>query len=83
MRKHDGEICPVFLHCPQQEALRRVGNPDRIERGKLSSAEGLIDYVGGRNFTAVPREDCIRFDTGAMPPDAVAREIVGRLGLAG
>jgi chloramphenicol 3-O-phosphotransferase len=31
----------------------------------------------------VPREECIKFDTGAMPPDAVAREIVERFGLAG
>lgn len=83
VRRHGGEIYPVFLHCAQEEALRRVGNPDRIERGKLGSAEGLIDYLDGRNFTAVPRADCIKFDTGAMPPDAVAREIVGRLGLAG
>jgi hypothetical protein len=83
VRQYDGEICPVFLHCPQEEALRRVGNPDRIERGKLSSAEGLIDYLGGRNFTAVPRADCITYDTSTMPADAVARAIVGRLGLAG
>ena len=82
VRRHGGEICPVYLHCSHEETLRRVGNPDRIERGKLTSAEGLIDYVGGRNFTAVPRADCITLDTGAMPPDAVAGEIVGRLGLA-
>ena len=81
MRQYDGEMLPVFLHCPQEEAPRRVGNPDRIERRKLTSAEELINYLDGRSFTAVPREDCIEFDTGAIPPGAVAREIVGRLGL--
>jgi len=81
LRQYDGEMLPVFLHCPQEEAPRRVGNPDRIERRKLTSAEELINYLDGRSFTAVPREDCIEFDTGAMPPGAVAREIVGRLGL--
>ncbi len=83
MRQYDGEMLPVFLHCPQEEALRRVGNRDRVERGKLTSAEGLIDFLNDRDFTAVPREECITFDTGAMPPDAVARAIVGRLGLGG
>jgi chloramphenicol 3-O-phosphotransferase len=82
VRRHGGEMFPVFLHCSQQEALRRVGNPDRIARGKVTSAEGLIDYVGDRDFTSVPREECIKFDTGAMPPDAVARAIVDRFGLA-
>jgi chloramphenicol 3-O-phosphotransferase len=82
VRQYGGEMCPVFLHCPQEEALRRVGNADRVERGKLSSAEGLIEFLGDRNFTTVPREDCISFDTGAMPPDAVAREIVDRFRLA-
>src|SRR5262249_34910529 len=83
VRRHGGEIFPVFLHCPHEEVLRRVGNPDRIERGKVTSAEGLINFVDGKNFTSVPREGCITFDTGAMPPDAVAREIVERFGLAG
>jgi tRNA uridine 5-carbamoylmethylation protein Kti12 len=82
VRQYSGEICPVFLHCPPEEALRRVGNPDRVERGKLTSTEGLVDYVGDRDFTSVPREECIEFDTGAMLPDAVARAIVDRFGLA-
>ena len=82
LRRYDGEMLPVFLHCPQEEALRRVGNPDRVERRKLTSAEGLINFLDGHNFTSVPRADCIKFDTGAMSPGAVAREIVGRFGLA-
>jgi hypothetical protein len=82
VRQYDGEMLPVFLHCPKEEALRRVGNSDRVERRKLTSAEGLINYLDANNFTSVPREDCITFDTGEMLPDAVAREIVGRFGLA-
>src|SRR5262245_46103524 len=80
--QYGGELLPVFLHCSPEEAARRVGNPDRVERGKLTSAEGLNNFLGGRNFTSVPREDCIKFDTEAMSPDAVAREIVGQFGLA-
>jgi chloramphenicol 3-O-phosphotransferase len=82
VRRHDGEMLPVFLHCSHEEAVRRIGNPDRIARGKVTSAEGLIDFIDGRNFTSVPREECIKFDTGAMLPETVAREIVERFGLA-
>src|SRR5690242_7194982 len=82
VRRHDGEMLPVFLHCAQEEALRRIGNPDRIERGKVSSAEGLIDYLGGRDFTSVPREECIKLDTGTMPPESTAAEIVRHFGLS-
>jgi hypothetical protein len=83
VRRHGGEMLPVFLHCPQEEALRRVGNPDRVARGKVTSAEGLINFIDGGDFTSVPRADCIKFDTGVMLPDAVAREIVGRFSLVG
>jgi len=82
VRRQGGEMLPVFLHCSHEEAVRRIGNPDRIARGKLTSPEGLVNYLDGRDFTAVPREECITFDTGAMLPDAVARAIVDRFGLA-
>lgn len=81
--QYGGELLPVFLHCSREEAARRVGNPDRVERRKLSTAEDLIDYLDGHNFTSVPRADCVKLDTEAMPPDAVAEEIVRRFALRG
>ena len=81
VRRYDGKMHSVFLHCAREEALQRVGNVDRVQRGKVTSAEGLIDFVDGMTFTSVPREDCISFDTGAMLPDAVAQGIVDRFGL--
>ncbi len=81
--KYGAEMLPVFLHCSREEAARRVGNPDRVERGKLTSVEGLINFVDGRDFTSVPREDCVKFDTEMMQPDAVAEEIVRRFALRG
>src|SRR3954467_7399452 len=30
LHRHGGELLPVYLHCSREEALRRVGNPDRI-----------------------------------------------------
>ena len=80
--QYGGKLLPVFLHCSREEMARRVGNSDRAARGKLTSAEGLNNFLDGRDFTSVPRDNCIKFDTEAMPPDAVAREIVGRFRLA-
>src|SRR5258708_16168667 len=62
MQRHGGELLPVFLHCSREEAVRRVGNPDRVARRKVTSGESLIEYLDGNNFTAVPRADCLRLD---------------------
>jgi len=80
-QRHGGELLPVFLHCSREEALRRVGNADRVERRKMASAEALTKYLDDYNFTPVPRPGCLAIDTGAMPPEAAAREIIGHFGL--
>jgi hypothetical protein len=36
VRQRGGELLPVFLRC-REEAVRRVGNPDRVERRKMTS----------------------------------------------
>jgi hypothetical protein len=76
MRRNDGELLPVFLHCSRAEAARRVGNPDRVERRKMTSAESLSQYLDDNNFAPVPRSDCLRLDTEVRPAEATAREIV-------
>jgi hypothetical protein len=81
VRQHGGELLPVFLHCSREEAARRVGNPDRVERRKLTSAESLIEDLDRNNFSPVPRPDCITLDTGVRPAEATAREIIGHFGL--
>ena len=34
MAEIGGELLPAHLNCSDQEIARRIGNPDRIERGK-------------------------------------------------
>lgn len=80
-QRHGGELLPVFLHCSREEAARRVGNPDRVERRKLTSPETLLKDLDRYDFTSVPRKDCVEFDTGAMSPDAVAQKIAERFRL--
>jgi hypothetical protein len=81
MHRHGGELLPVFLHCSREEALRRVGNPDRVARRKISSGDHLIRELDRYDLTAVPRADCVRLDTGMNPADVTAQAIVRHFGL--
>lgn len=83
VQRHGGELLPVFLHCSREEALRRVGNPDRVARRKLSSREHLIRDLDRSDLTAVPRADCLRLDTSIEPAEVTARKIVRHFGLDG
>jgi hypothetical protein len=81
MQRHGGKLLPVFLHCSREEAARRVGNPDRLERRKLTSPDILIRDFDRYDFAPVPRADCLKFDTGTRPAEATAREIIAHFGL--
>jgi hypothetical protein len=81
VRRHGGELLPVFLHCSRKEATRRVGNPDRVERRKMTSVPSLIKELEAYSFTAVPRDGCLTLDTGVRPAEATAREIISHFGL--
>lgn len=81
MQRRGGELLPVFLHCSREEAMRRVGNPDRVERRKMASDEALANYLDSNNFTAAPRADCLKMDTGAAPAEVTAQKIVDHFAL--
>jgi hypothetical protein len=81
MQRRNGELLPVFLHCSREEAARRVGNPDRAERRKMTSQEGLFRDLDNFIFPPVPRSDCLELDTEARSADLNAQEIVRRFGL--
>jgi hypothetical protein len=81
VKRHGGELLPAFLHCSRDEALRRVGNPDRFERRKMTSAEELNENLDDYSFTSVPRADCLMLDTGMRSAEATAHEIVRHFGL--
>lgn len=76
------ELLPVFLHCSRQEAVRRVGNPDRAERRKLTSAEGLDAFLDQHKLTQVPRPNCLSLETDTRSPEATAQEIIRHFRLA-
>jgi hypothetical protein len=81
MHRHEGELLPVFLHCSREEAVRRVGNPDRVERRKMTSAESLIRHLDNDNLAPVPRPHCLKLNTEVRSAEATAEEIVRHFGL--
>jgi hypothetical protein len=81
MRRRGGELLPVFLQCSREEAVRRIGNPDRVERRKMTSAEALLRDLELYNLSPVPRADCLKLDTEVRPAEATARAIVNHFGL--
>ena len=81
MQRRGAKLLPVFLHCSREEALRRVGNPDRVARRKIISGDHLTRDLDRYDLTAVPRSDCIKLDTGVNPAEVTAKNIVGHFRL--
>jgi hypothetical protein len=75
VQRRGAKLLPVFLHCSREEALRRVGNPDRVARRKIISGDHLTRDLDRYDLTAVPRPDCIKLDTSINPADVTAQEI--------
>ena len=82
LQSHAAEFLPVYLHCSKEEAARRVSNPDRVERRKITTAEGLDRFHSGCVMAPIPRENCLKIDSEAMPADQAAETIVRHFGLA-
>jgi hypothetical protein len=75
VQRRGAKLLPVFLHCSREEALRRVGNPDRVARRKIISGDHLTRDLDRYDLTAVPRPDCLKLDTSINPADVTAQEI--------
>jgi hypothetical protein len=70
-----GQLLPVFLRCSREEAGRRIGNPDRVARGKISTGQGLDRFLDQFDLTPVPRADCLNLDTDSSSPQTTAKMI--------
>ena len=75
------EILPVFVHCPEDEIERRIGAPDRVELGKLSSMAMLRNMLYWKPSIPIPLPNSISIDTSTTSPEEAARTIVDRFEL--
>jgi hypothetical protein len=80
VERSGGQLLPVFLRCAKDVAIGRVGNPDRVERRKMTSVESLERFLG-QKLTQVPRPDCLVLDTDESSPEATAGAIIRHFGL--
>ena len=81
VKQHAGEMLPVYLSCSREEAIRRVGNTDRAERRKITSAKGLDQFLAQFNISPVPRANCLMLDSEAKSAEETAQQIIRHFGL--
>lgn len=82
LQSHAAEFLPVYLYCSREEAARRVPNPDRVERRKITTAEGLDSFHSGCVMAPIPRENCLKLDSEAMSAVQAAETIIRHFDLA-
>jgi hypothetical protein len=82
LRRHGGLLLPAFLSCSRKTLEARVGAPDRAQRRKVTSKEGLDRCLARWNLVAVPRASCYPVDTDSATPAEAAAAIVAHFGLA-
>lgn len=81
LARHGGLLLPVFLACSRRTLEERVGAADRVQRGKVTSKEGLDRCFSRWNLVPVPRPNCYIVDTDIAAPSEAARDVVAHFGL--
>ena len=81
VKKHGGQMLPVFLKCSEEEAIRRVSNADRVERRKISSERSFNRFIARYNISPVRQGNCLEVDSQAQSADDAAQEIVRHFNL--
>ena len=79
LKQTGSSLVPVFLHCEVAELERRVGNDDRKQAGKITTASALRKTLSEWNCIPIPRDNCITIDTTTGSPEAAAEAIAAML----
>lgn len=83
VQEFGGSVSYVYLTCSEQTLMKRVVAPERRERGKLSTQDGLKNYLAANNFEPAPRDACLQLSTEISSPLANAQAIALHFGLIG
>jgi hypothetical protein len=81
-QQRGGELHPVYLQCSTEEIVRRIGNPDRVAKKKMSSEQGARNFMAQHRVCEVPRPTCLVLDSEKCSADENAEQIIGHFGLA-
>lgn len=66
---------PVWLTCPEEELIRRVGLPGRHARLKMRDPEGLRQLLHAEGMLPAP-PDALVLDTSTISPREAANHII-------
>lgn len=75
-KSYGGEILPVYLYCSEQEAMKRIGNIDRAKRKKISTKNGLQNFLSENNITWLPQKNCLKLTTENITAKETAEIII-------
>jgi hypothetical protein len=81
VRRHGGELLPVFLECSTAEIFKRVSNADRVARKKMASEQSAREFMTEHRVSPVPRPTCLVLDSGANTAEANAERIISHFNL--
>ncbi|MEM9280079.1 MAG: AAA family ATPase [Pseudomonadota bacterium] len=70
---------PVKLVCEQNELIRRITNPDREEKLKLTDPARLTEIIEKYDHLELDDLNWLELDTTTQHPDDIIRRIQGRL----
>jgi hypothetical protein len=79
---NQGRLIPAYLFADTNTLNQRVSNPDRLERRKLTSLEGLASALATWNIAPVPHGDCMHINTASQSAVESAALIIEHFGLA-
>ncbi len=72
---------PVYLSCSKDTLMARVSSDERVQRRKISSADGLSAYLADHDISAIPNERCLCLSTETADPTETAATIARQLQL--
>jgi hypothetical protein len=70
---------PVLLRCREEEQLRRVGNPDRLDRYKMADGERLLHLMDNTLLLVPDERHLLKLDTTELAPADAAQQILEKL----
>jgi hypothetical protein len=72
---------PIYLSCSKDRLIARVSSVDRVQRRKISSADGLNAYLADHAVAAIPHDRCLCLSTETADPTETAATIARLLHL--
>jgi hypothetical protein len=78
-QRRASRFLPVLLRCREEEQLRRVQNPDRLERYKMADPDRLLHLMDHTLLLVPDERQLLKLDTTELPPAQAVDQILAKL----